>query len=168
MNAQWQLPRDLLPESIKIMRPHGAQGNEGLALWFGREAGQGLEITHVVDVAGPGFRTSPLHMCLSYRTMAALTDLAEKIDRFLVGQIHAHPGQMLDLSDLDVEQGIRVPDYLSLVCPYYAQRDLAGFQDCGVHVFDGMQYRRLSPQEIPMRLCVSSTRVSVLRCEAAR
>ncbi len=164
-HSRWSLPRNLLAESISIMRPHGASGNEGLVLWFGTEDGAGAAVTHIVDVHGPGFRTTPLYMSLSLHAMSLLTDLAEQLDVFLVGQIHSHPGRLLDLSELDEEHGIRSPDYLSVVCPYYAQRDLHDFNDCGVHVFEERAYRRLSPAEVAHQLFVSDAPLIKVRCE---
>ena len=163
--AQWNLPATLLNESIAIMRPHGAVGNEGLALWFGTSDGDRTNVTHIVDVTGPGFRTTPLYMSLSLSAMAVLTDLTEKLDTFLIGQIHSHPERFLDLSALDKEHGIRSPDYLSVVCPYYAQRDLSSFDDCGVHVFENRRYRRMSPDEVSRRLIMSDVHVNKIRCE---
>lgn len=64
----WKIPKDLLSVSIQMMRPHGVRGNEGLALWLGRqESAYTVEITHVVEVCGSGFSTSPLHLGLSLR-----------------------------------------------------------------------------------------------------
>lgn len=162
---QWHIPKALLGESIAIMRPHGAKGNEGLALWFGTSEGYRLTITHLVEVVGPGFITTPLYMSLSLRAMVTLTDLAEKIDAILIGQIHSHPERFLDLSHLDKEQGIRSQDYLSVVCPHYAQRDLRGFNDCGVHVFENHHYRRLSSDEVSSRLIAFDSNVSIITCK---
>lgn len=150
----WHLPKELLPKSIQIMRPPGAAGNEGLALWFGTTDEHSAQITHAVEVFGKGFRSEPLFMQLSLKAMASLTDLADSLDVALVGQIHSHPGLFLDLSALDVASGIRSPSYLSLVCPHYAQRDVNGYTECGVHVFEGGRYRRLTTKEIQERLQV--------------
>jgi proteasome lid subunit RPN8/RPN11 len=161
----WNCPGDLLSESIAVMRPHGLAGNEGLALWFGVRDGGRARITHIVDVSGAGFRTTPLYMCLSIRSMAVLTDLADKLQTVLIGQIHSHPDRFVDLSDLDKRNGIRSPDYLSMVCPYYAQRTLSGFNDCGVHVFENRAYRRMPTQEVSRRLIASRDCVTSIRCE---
>ncbi len=143
----WVLPTNLLPISIRVMQPYGARGEEGLALWFGRREHDVAIVTHVVEAFGSGFSTSPLHLRLSRRAMAALGDLAISLDCYLVGQIHSHPFRLLDLSDLDRTQGIRVSDYLSVVCPHYAQRTNTRFEDCGVHAFEDDDYRRLSSAE---------------------
>jgi proteasome lid subunit RPN8/RPN11 len=161
----WSLPENLLSESIAIMRPHGVTGNEGLALWFGKADGARVEVTHVIEVFGPGFKTTPLYMSLSLRAMSVLTDLAEQLDAFLVGQIHSHPGRLLDLSELDQRSGIRSQDYLSVVCPFYAQHQVDGFRECGVHVFEGRQYRRLPIDEVSRRLLVQPRLVKKIRCE---
>lgn len=162
---QWHIPKTLLGESIAIMRPHGAKSNEGLALWFGTSDGYRSTITHLVEVVGPGFLTTPLYMSLSLRAMVTLTNLAEKLDAILIGQIHSHPERFLDLSDLDKKQGIRSQGYLSVVCPHYAQRDLRGFNDCGVHVFENHHYRRLASEEISRRLSALDSNVSKITCE---
>lgn len=151
-------------ESLRTMRPHGAVGNEGLALWLGTGSGTRAEITHVVEVRGAGFRTSPLFMSLSMRAMASLTELAERQGAYLVGQIHSHPGTLLNLSDLDEEHGIRIPDYLSVVCPYYAQRNSA-LADCGIHVFEGRRYRRLDRAEAEHRITATASRVNKICIE---
>lgn len=164
----WRLPSDLLATSISVMQPHGAHGNEGLALWFGTGDSRCAEVTHVVDVFGAGFRTSPLHLALSATAMASLTDLCERLGVFLVGQIHSHPGLFVDLSDVDRRHGIRSPDYLSVVCPHYAQRELSGFDACGVHVFEPPYFRRLSQEESERRLVKVSSTVKRLRVEVPR
>ena len=161
----WNIPKNLLNESITIMRPQGTIGNEGLALWFGQIYDSHIDITHIVEVSGAGFHTTPLYMNLSLRAMIKLTDLAEKIDSPLVGQIHSHPGRLIDLSILDKEQGIRKPNYLSVVCPYYAQRNLNDLNQCGVHVFEKGHYRRMPTTEISQRIKISDIETKKIQCE---
>lgn len=161
----WLLPSDLISRSVKIMRPNGQHGCEGLALWLGRMAGSRAEVTHAVDIFGPGFRAAPLQLQLSPQAMVRLTDLSAELDLFLIGQIHSHPGLFLDLSIADCAYGIRRQNYLSLVCPYYAQRDITTPLQCGVHIFDGGSYRRLSNTEIMRRIEFSEQSTEVVRCE---
>ncbi len=161
----WALPADLLATSIEIMRPHGRLGNEGLALWLGRLDGHQARVTHVVAPRGAGFRSSPLQLKLSWAAMARLTDLADTLGTYLVGQIHSHPGTFVDLSDVDEKYGVRCQDYLSLVCPHYAQRPVAKIEECGVHVFDHGNYRRLHTTEVARRIAISPTKVEVIDLE---
>ena len=60
----WHLPNNLLSQSITIMRPQGRIGNEGLAFWFGIENGVSSVVSHIVEVFGSGFITTPLYMSL--------------------------------------------------------------------------------------------------------
>ena len=161
----WALPADLLAVSIKIMRPHGRIGNEGLALWLGRADGHRVRVTHVVAPRGPGFRASPLQLKLSWNAMARLTDLASALGAYLVGQVHSHPGLFVDLSDVDEAYGVRCQDYLSLVCPHYAQRPVAGIEECGVHMFDRGDYRRLDATEVARRIMIVPSEVEFVELE---
>ena len=165
MKITWDLPRDLLPRSIDAMRPYGAMGHEGLGLWFGHEQGGKVSITHLVLPHGRGLVTHPLHLSLSMRAMSRITKLADELDRYWAGQIHSHPGLLLDLSDVDCRMGVLVQDYLSLVCPYYAQRDVQDVRQCGVHVFDAGAYRRLTHLEIDAVITVSDRPLEVVPVE---
>lgn len=164
-SVSWILPANLLNESIMIMRPHGIYGNEGLALWYGPVVGGQAEVSHVVEVYGSGFITTPSYMSLSLGAMSKLTDVAEQLGGALIGQIHSHPGLMLELSDLDRIHGIRSLNYLSVVFPYYAQRNLNSFMECGVFVYEQNDYRRLNVREIEQYLIVTKKRVQKIRCE---
>ncbi len=164
-SSTWHLPNNLLSQSITIMRPQGRMGNEGLVFWFGIENGVSSVITHIVEVFGSGFITTPLHMSLSLNAMTRLTEITEELDVFLIGQIHSHPGNFVDLSELDKKHGIRIPDYLSVVCPYYAQKDLIGLEECGVHVFENYKYRRMLNKEISTRISIQNMPLEKIRIE---
>jgi proteasome lid subunit RPN8/RPN11 len=161
----WKLPTDLLATSLRVMKPHGAIGNEGIAFWYGRRIDHEVEVTHIVEVHGYGIQHSPLQLRVSLRAMEALTDLVDRIDSHLVGQIHSHPSTMLGLSDVDKSNGIRIQDYLSLVSPYYAQIDVLSVEDCGVHVFDDGRYRRFQIEEIRRRIRISPSKVIPIALE---
>lgn len=161
----WSLPGDLLETSVEVMRPHGRMGNEGLALWLGKTDGSHARVTHLVSLHGDGFRTSPLQLRLSWNAMSKLTELADKIDAYLVGQIHSHPGNFIDLSEVDQVYGIRCQDYLSVVCPHYAQRAIGGIHECGVHIFDQGNYRRFTAREVSHRIEASKETVTRVELE---
>lgn len=159
----WTLPCDLLDASVEVMRPHGRLGNEGLALWLGKSEGTRAIVTHMVSLRGDGFQTSPLQLRLSWTAMSRLTDLADERGCYLVGQIHSHPGDFIDLSEVDERYGVRFQNYLSVVCPDYAQHKVSGFDECGVHLFNDGRYRRLSTEETKRRINV--TRSNVIRID---
>ena len=161
----WTIPTDLLDTSVEVMRPHGRFGNEGLALWLGKAEGTRVTVTHLVSLRGDGFRTSPLQLRLSWGAMSRLTNLADEHGTYLVGQIHSHPGRFIDLSDVDEKYGVRCQDYLSVVCPHYAQHPVSGIHECGVHVFDDGRYRRLDANEVERRINVVKATVTVIELE---
>ncbi|WP_207000028.1 hypothetical protein [Trinickia mobilis] len=165
MGTTWSLPRQLLPQSVEAMRPYGAIGHEGLCLWFGNEEAGTVSITHLVVPHGPGLVTHPLHLSLSMRAMSRITRLAGEIECYWAGQIHSHPGFMLDLSEVDCRMGVLVQDYLSLVCPHYAQRDIRTVNECGVHVYDDGRYRRLSNLEVDARITVNDRTLEIVPVE---
>lgn len=168
MTRRWVLPNSLMTTSVEFMRPHGARGEEGLALWFGTlQPGNVAAVSHVVRPYGAGFRTSPLHLKLSMRAVGQLTDYADACGLFLVGQIHSHPGQFVDLSSLDVQQGFRIPDFLSVVCPEYAQRASTRLAECGVHVFESGNFRRLRAHEIASRVLPGDRPVTSVSLEVS-
>ncbi len=164
-NPNWYLPSSLLSQSIITMRPQGRIGNEGLAFWFGVEDKNNLVVSHIVEVFGSGFITTPLHMSLSSNAMIKLTNLAEELGVFLIGQIHSHPGNFIDLSEVDKRLGIRIQDYLSVVCPYYAQRDMADLNEFGFHVFENNSYRRMPNNEVLTRIYFQNKSLEKIRLE---
>jgi hypothetical protein len=165
----WHLPDGLLDASISIMKPHGEQGNEGLALWLGTiDDEERAIVSHVVALHGSGFATSPLHMRLSLRAMAALTEMADRLGVYLLGQIHSHPGSFTELSEVDKECGMRTNDFLSVVCPHYAQRTDTTLDDCGIHVFENGGFRRLNAIEVTRRLICVTSKFEVVHHEMHR
>jgi hypothetical protein len=163
----WEFPEDLIARSREAMAPYGLKGHEGLALWFGSEADGVIRVTHLVLPFGEGLRTHPLRLDLSMPAMSRLTRLAGELDRYWLGQIHSHPGEMLDLSAVDKAFGIHVQDYLSLVCPFYAQRATTLVEECGVHLFDRGGYRRMRGIEIKQRIKTLACQVQVIPVEVA-
>jgi proteasome lid subunit RPN8/RPN11 len=165
MKPTYLIPENVLPASVAAMRPYGVRGHEGLALWFGAANDEVSEITHVVLPFGPGLTTHPLFLNLSMRAMVRLTAFAEKHDLVWLGQIHSHPRQMLGLSEVDVEMGVKVQDYLSVVCPFYAQHGTDSFGQCGVHVFDGDGYRQMQDAEVMLRVRLTPKPAEIVRIE---
>ena len=165
MKPTYLIPENVLPSSVSAMRPFGTRGHEGLALWFGVATGEASEVTHVVVPFGPGLTTHPLFLNLSMRAMVRLTAFADKHDLVWLGQIHSHPKEMLWLSEVDVEMGVKVQDYLSIVCPFYAQRDTNSFDQCGVHVFDGDSYRKMPDAEVTQRIRLTAKPAEIVRIE---
>lgn len=158
----WELPASALQASLAEMAPDGARGCEGVALWLGRKAGDVARVMHVVALRGSGIEKWRDHLSISSELLNDVTDVA--IDRgcYLIGQIHSHPFDWVELSQADQRLGIRAEGYLSLVAPHFAQRADTRLEDCGAHLFEGGRWRRFDPQELARRVRVVSGDASVL------
>jgi hypothetical protein len=161
----WALPADLISQSVEIMRPNGMRGSEGLALWLGDEHDGLVEITHVLSLKGSGLVARPLQLSLSLSAISRITSLSDELGLYWAGQIHSHPGRFVDLSPVDRAMGIKVQDYLSVVCPHYAQARTDRLDECGVHLFDKGSYRHLPPSEVAARIYVLDKAVTVVGLE---
>lgn len=167
--ARWRVPGDLLPKSLELMRDDGARGCEGIGLWLGVTASDEATITHLVEVPEIWVEKRPDFLCVSEIAFAALGDICERDGCYLVGQIHSHPGDFVDLSYADREYGIQAPYFFSVVAPHYAQRPRTAWNDCGVHQFlPGAGFQRFDRAEILRRVVVDRSRsVQVVTLEVA-
>jgi proteasome lid subunit RPN8/RPN11 len=155
---RWILPEAALRDSLLEMARDGAHRHEGCALWLGRRQDGVADITHLIGLRGPGIVKRPDYLNIERWLFNEVADAAIALGLSVVGQIHSHgPGYGTNLSPVDRTGGIAIPYYLSVVAPDYALRPNTGLTDCGVHVFEPKHgYRRLGPEEILTRLCLSS------------
>jgi len=155
--ARWSIPAAVFEASLAEMARDGARGNEGVAFWLGVREGDEARVTHAVALRGMGVVRLPDHLSLPAAVLNEIADVTIALEVSLLGQIHSHgPGYGVDLSWVDHAQGIRVPWFLSVVAPDYAQRPMTRITDCGVHVFDPDRgYRRLTPADLAARIAVT-------------
>lgn len=152
----WVLPEQALRASFQEMAHDGQEGNEGVALWLGRQTDADAQVTLVVGLRGSGVIKRPDQLRIAPGLLNEVTDLALERGVSLLGQIHSHgEGYSTDLSPTDRTYGIAVPYYLSVVAPGFGEHAETRLADCGVHVFEpGLGYRRLPPNEIAQRMLV--------------
>jgi proteasome lid subunit RPN8/RPN11 len=144
------------------MEKDGANGNEGIVFWLGKHLGDVAIITHVLTLDERWLWKTPNFLQVSTDGMSALADEAERHEVVLVGQIHSHPGNYVDLSMADRRFGISAPYYLSVVAPHFAQDPSSSWRDCGVHVYERAHgFRRLSPDEVRRSVVADDARRAV-------
>lgn len=150
----WVLPMRAFQQSLQEMARDGREGNEGVALWLGRQSSTIAEITHVVGLRGSGVIKRPDQLHIASWLVNEVTRLAVALNLSLIGQIHSHGNEYaVDLSPTDRAYGIAVPYYLSVVAPDFGMNNSTQIAECGVHVFEpGLGYRRLPPIEIANRI----------------
>jgi len=152
----WRLPVDVLNKAHAEFGFDGAAGNEGIMLWMGRRA-EIVEVTHVVALRGPHIYKAPDLLVLAPELLNEVTDEAIRLGITLVGQIHSHPQNFLNLSPTDRDYGISVPGFLSIVAPHYGFIRPSKLSDYGVHTFEqGTGYRRMTTDEICHRISLTA------------
>lgn len=145
----WRLPAEVFTASIAELAQDGARGNEGVALWLGRQKRGVAHITHVVLLRGSGVIRRPDQLSIDASVINDVTDVAIEYGLSIIGQIHSHGRDLTDLSRIDRLGGIAVPSYLSVVAPFYGMRPNLDLLDCGVHVCrEDRTWRRLSKAEV--------------------
>jgi hypothetical protein len=100
-------------------------------------------------------------MEISPDAMNMLSNVAESLNCYLVGQIHSHPGTFVDLSEADIRYGVSAPYYLSVVAPHYAMDAGTDWAECGVHVFAPRAgFYRLTQAEVSRTVHIDQSRVA--------
>ncbi len=159
----WRLPKNVLADSLMLMRSDGELGREGIVFWLGTHRDGIASIEALLSMNGPGIQKLPLYMKISPDAMNTLADVAGDRGYYLVGQIHSHPGTFVDLSQADIRYGIAAPFYLSVVAPHYALENDTGWSDCGVHVFSpNAGFRRLTISQAHSVLRVDKDNVAAI------
>jgi len=150
---RWLLADGLLQATMQELAIDGGLHREGVAFFLGRHKDTVAHITHLCTLRGDKLDKTVDHLRIDPALMNEVTDLSIAEDLHLVGQIHSHgPGYGTDLSYPDHFYGIRVPGFLSLVAPDFAQRRETQLVECGVHVFETPGgFRRMPPGEISRR-----------------
>jgi hypothetical protein len=153
---RWLIPEAALVRSREEMALDGRQGNEGTSLWLGTKLRGEARLTHLVFLRGAGIFKSPYNIQVTPELMREVHEKALAIGAILIGQIHSHHRHCgVDLSPTDHAYGIRVPYFLSVVHPEYAQTESTGISDCGVHVFLPKKgFVRLSDKEVAKQIVI--------------
>src|SRR6266571_7268745 len=150
---RWLLASGLLQATMQELAIDGRLHREGVAFFLGQHQSAVAQLTHLCVLRGDKLRKTVDHLRIDPALMNEVTDLTIAENLQLIGQIHSHgPGYGTDLSYPDHFYGIRVPGFLSLVAPDFAQRPETELVDCGVHVFEAPGgFRRMLPSEINWR-----------------
>lgn len=156
---RWRIPRVLWQQTLRELAQDGARGCEGICLWLApldetpATDGAALQFTRGAVLRGPLVRRHALSIAMDPELLSELTDVLDREGLILAGQVHAHPGEFIDLSEVDKAMGFRVPGFLSVVSPYYGVRLETPLEYCGFHEFIARTgYHRLPPAEVAERI----------------
>jgi hypothetical protein len=149
------LSADLLDRTTNVLRESrdGKVSHEGVAYWAGQRVADRVLVTTCIAPAAVTTRGSfetPAHanaQVIAYLGAAQLE---------LIAQIHSHPGDFVGHSDGDDRRALMPYEgFLSIVVPHYGREGMRPLTKCGVHLFEGSRFRRLTDAEIEARCRVA-------------
>jgi hypothetical protein len=135
----------VLSESGQAGAPH-----EGVVYWAGlRVPGRQIVTTCVAPAAKTTYGSFDTSSAANARVVMYLAGAGLE----LLGQVHSHPGNLVDHSMGDDERAFMPYEgFLSVVVPDYARQGMLPLRKCGVHVFERGEFRRLTDSEVEAKL----------------
>lgn len=137
-----------------FFRKMAPRGRETVALWYGVEE-PGRHIA--VAIGLPRAESQDYNFAIPSGELERLSLEAVPRGLVVVAQLHAHPGRSTTHSDHDNENAVSFhPGFISVVLPHYGREGL-DIMGCGVHEYDGSQWRKLPAIENAKRIQVVPT-----------
>ena len=119
---QLRVPTMIVEQTLAELKAAGRRDAEGVVLWLGRRAGDGVD---VVEAHVPRYESRRDNFIIPRESMAALLRHLGESKTFIAAQVHSHP-QLAFHSEADDEWAIvRHLHALSLVVPHFAFRTSA-------------------------------------------
>lgn len=145
-----------IEETVSALRRSGTrdEAHEGVAYWAGRRFGADAIVTTCI---APAADTTYGSFATSSRTNAKVVMYLAQAGLELIGQVHSHPGTLVDHSDGDNDRALMPYEgFLSVVVPLYGRRGMEPLTQCGIHIYEGRMFRRLTNSEVKSRFRVVS------------
>jgi hypothetical protein len=142
------IPQRAISITEQVLRAYGGRRrtSEGLVYWGGAKDGNTVR---VLTVIAPQTTSAPRRVVATNTANARVVN--ELVDhRFVyLAQIHSHPGDWVDHSDGDDEWAAFKHDgLLSLVVPDYGRGGMLPLAKCGVHRYQGGEFKRFSDEYV--------------------
>ena len=132
----------------------GRGEREAGAFLLGERGGDRRTVTRVVylDDLDPDCLTGGISFDgLAYSKLWDICDAEEKV---VIGDVHTHPGRMVDQSDIDAANPMLAQEgHVALIVPDYSSR-VAGADEVGVHRYDGEDWETWTGAEAARRLFI--------------
>jgi len=144
----------VLEHTAQVLRQsgNGATKHEGIVYWAGRHLGSETVVTTCI---APAARSTWGSFSTSSGTNARVVMYLAEHGLELLGQVHSHPGAVVDHSDGDDERALMPYEgFVSIVVPRYGRNGLRPLTNCGVHVYENSRFRRLPESAVMSRFHV--------------
>ncbi|MCR4403006.1 MAG: hypothetical protein NUW12_09560 [Firmicutes bacterium] len=150
----YDLPFNLLPETVRVLRDEGAGKTESLVFWAGRVLRDRAELSTIIVPKGSGVQKHPQYVRISDAAMLRVAELLNPPDRVLLAQVHTHRRAAFH-SPTDDSYGFRSPGFISIVIGNYAADAVPAIDTWAAwECTDGVRFRELLPAELSARFRV--------------
>jgi hypothetical protein len=120
----YDVPFQVLDESLEFLRRQGRRGHEGVVFWAGRFSGSEFRIMRAIV---PQQTTGRLFYRISNDETFRALEMVSNEDLVIPIQIHSHPREAFH-SEVDDERAfIRHENAISIVVPYFADFPVGEF-----------------------------------------
>lgn len=136
-SARLRIRPALWAELLRELRRRGAGRRESGAFLLSPRGGNGRTVSHVIyfDDIDPDSLIGSIH--LSQDAFPKLWDLCDHLDARVIGDVHTHPSQWVEQSNIDADNPLVARrGHVALIVPDFAQLDI-GAADVGMHEYHG-------------------------------
>lgn len=147
---QLWVPVAVAKKTESLLRSYGKGRHEGVVYWGGVESPGGSVVTTALSPrAATTWGSFQTDVDANFEVVGALS----RMGLTLVAQVHSHPGSWVDHSEGDDAGAlVRFEGYWSVVVPQYAKHGMQPLGMCGVHLFQGGAFCRLSSDALEGRV----------------
>lgn len=130
---------------LSYSKPH--QFNEGIVYWAGKRSAKEV---FIATASTPRAKTTPGSFHVSAVENARVIAAVNDVELELVAQVHSHPFRSHTEHSPGDDKMAFMPyeGFISIVVNDYAVDGLLPLTDCGVHVFRGGRFVRLSARQV--------------------
>lgn len=141
---KFRLPSGLIRATERVLRRYGdlKPPNQGLVYWGGEANFDSIDIKLLF---APRIVSDERRVVVDQRENSRYVSKLNNIGSRHIAQVHTHPGNIVDHSQVDNElAAFRVPGLLSIVVPSYCHAGMEPLTMCGVHRYDRWGFIRLT------------------------
>jgi len=125
---------------------HFKPSNEGLVYWCGKKNHDTVSISLVI---APKTTSDWGYISTSNRANFDLVKTLAQRNQIHIGQVHSHPGTLVDHSDGDdLDASFKTEGLISIVVPNYCKEGFLPLTTCGVHRYNQGNFQRFSDKYV--------------------
>jgi hypothetical protein len=151
---QYLIDTQVITFTDQVLKDYGSKNPscEGLVYWAGRVEGNKYYITHGV---APKIKASRRDIYTTHESNAAVVEYLCDNELVYIAQVHSHPGDWVEHSEVDNEEtAFRSEGLVSIVVPVFSTRSILPWSQCGFHLYTDGAFEFLSTKYVNKRFSV--------------